>query len=65
MESPLLGVGAAARAAGRTRRAIHGAIRSGRLPAQRALSGGERFIYLIHPDDVARVWPTPKKSKAA
>lgn len=55
-----VGVGAAAVQARRTRRAVHAAIASGRLPAQRMPVGGGRFVYLLRPADVARVWPNKK-----
>ncbi|WP_133051876.1 hypothetical protein [Mycobacteroides abscessus] len=56
----LLGVGAAAVRVGRTRRAVHAAIASGRLPALQVRVGGGRHVYLLRAGDVDRTWRRKK-----
>ncbi|WP_074245027.1 hypothetical protein [Mycobacteroides abscessus] len=58
----LLGVGAAAARAGRTRRAVHAAISAGRLPALSVQVGGGRHVWLVRQQDVDKTW---KKKVAA
>lgn len=58
----LLGVGAAAARAGRTRRAVHAAISAGRLPALSVQVGGGRHVWLVRQEDVDKTW---KKKVAA
>lgn len=60
----LLGVGAAAARAGRTRRAVHAAITAGRLPALSVPVGGGRRVWLLRQEDVDRIWKQKRKAAA-
>lgn len=60
----LLGVGAAAARAGRTRRAVHAAITAGRIPALAVQVGGGRHVWLVRQEDVDRIWKQKRKAAA-